>query len=162
MSVSKDIRFSRNVRGMTELLSGKCVGVAGCGGLGSNAAMALVRAGVGHLILVDQDLVEASNLNRQCFFEWDVGKPKVEALAHYLRGVNPEVVLELHHRRLKAELISELFSGADLLIEAFDVARDKHWLVHGWVKAFPGRPVVAGNGLAGYGRSSEQIGRAHV
>ena len=65
------------------------VAVAGCGGLGSNAAVALVRAGVGRLILVDHDVVEASNLNRQHFFLGDIGRRKVEALADHLRADQP-------------------------------------------------------------------------
>ena len=73
------------------LFQNSVVGVAGCGGLGSNAAMALTRAGVGTLILADFDVVEESNLNQQYYFHSDIGKPKVRALASHLRAVNPDI-----------------------------------------------------------------------
>ncbi len=79
--------FQRNVPGSTEILNASCVGIAGCGGLGSNAAVALTRAGVGRLILADLDIVELSNLNRQYFFQDDVGQFKAEALAEHLKAI---------------------------------------------------------------------------
>ena len=63
------------------------VGLAGAGGLGSNAAMMLARCGVGSLVLVDGDFVEPSNLNRQQYFPRHLGLPKVEALAEQPRQV---------------------------------------------------------------------------
>jgi sulfur carrier protein ThiS adenylyltransferase len=143
--------FARNVPGMTEILGAATVAVAGCGGLGSNAAVSLVRAGVGKMILVDHDAVEPSNLNRQQFFASDVGRPKVFALANHLLTIHPNVVLELHEKRLAPEDVPLLFAGADLLIEAFDFADAKKWLIEAWCRAFPERPVVCGSGLAGLG-----------
>ena len=91
-----DSIFDRNVPGTTEKLAVVTVGIAGCGGLGSNAAVALARAGVGRLILVDHDRVELSNLNRQHYFQSDIGKAKVEALGLHLRAINPAIALEQH------------------------------------------------------------------
>ena len=143
--------FSRNVPGTTEILQKATVAIAGCGGLGSNAAVSLVRAGVGCLILADFDVVEVSNLNRQYFFQSDIGKPKVEALAGHLRNINPQVQLVLHKVELTPELISNIFAEADLLIEAFDKAENKHWLIESWCTAFPKRPIIVGSGLSGCG-----------
>ena len=146
-----DSIFDRNVPGTTEKLATATVGIAGCGGLGSNAAVALARAGVGRLILVDHDRVELSNLNRQHYFQSDIGKVKVEALAEHLRSINPAIALELHDIELAPGHVTEVFAGADLLIEAFDKAEDKRWLIESWCKAFPDRHIVCGSGLSGCG-----------
>jgi sulfur carrier protein ThiS adenylyltransferase len=145
--------FARNVPGSTEILAAATVAVAGCGGLGSNAAVALVRAGVGRLILVDDDVVELSNLNRQHYFQADLGRPKVEALAGHLRAIHPAVGLELSRARLTPDEVPRLFAAADLLVEAFDRAESKRWLIEAWCRAFPERPVVCGSGLSGLGRT---------
>jgi sulfur carrier protein ThiS adenylyltransferase len=145
--------FARNVPGSTAMLAASTVAVAGCGGLGSNAAVALVRAGVGSLILVDQDVVEESNLNRQHFFRQDLGRSKVEALADHLRAINPAVKLELHALALTAGAAPRLLGAADLLIEAFDRAEAKRWLLEAWCRAFPERFVVCASGLSGLGRT---------
>ncbi len=145
--------FDRNVPGSTEILQRCTVGVAGCGGLGSNAAASLARAGIGCLILADSDLVEESNLNRQMFFLDDVGKPKVEALAARLRQINPALRLVLHGDRLDPEKVPHVFAEADLLVEAFDQAEGKQWLIEAWCLAYPNRPVVAASGVCGLGNT---------
>ncbi len=147
--------FSRNVPGTTEILQKSCIGIAGCGGLGSNAAASLVRAGIGSLILVDFDRVEKSNLNRQFFFQSDIGKKKVEALSLHLKAINPEVKLISHTCEITPGNVAELFGSADLLIEAFDRAERKKWLIESWCRSFPGKPVVCGNGLSGIGKFDE-------
>lgn len=144
--------FQRNVPGTTEILQRATVGVAGCGGLGSNAAVALVRAGVGRLVLADFDKVEPSNLNRQHYFQADLGRPKVAALADHLRAIRPEIGLALHEIELAPDNVARIFSACDLLVEAFDRAERKVWLIQSWCAAFPDRPVVSGNGLSGIGR----------
>ena len=153
--------FVRNVPGSTAILRDATVAVAGCGGLGSNAAVALVRAGIGTLILVDHDVVEASNLNRQYFFQADIGRAKVEALADHLWAINPDLQLELLRRTLTPELVPTLFAAADLLIEAFDKAESKQWLIEAWCRAFPDRTIVCASGLSGLGNSEAiQVRRA--
>jgi sulfur carrier protein ThiS adenylyltransferase len=136
-------------------LQQKTVALAGCGGLGSNVAVALTRAGLGHLILIDFDTVAADNLNRQHFFLDDIGRPKVEALAEHLRRIQPEIALTLWPRQLAPADIADLHP-ADLLIEAFDRAEAKRWLIEAWCTAFPERWVIGASGLAGLGRT-EQI-----
>ena len=158
--------FERNVPGSTAILRRAVVGIAGCGGIGSNAAVSLVRAGVGGLVLVDHDRVEASNLNRQHFFGEDVGRPKVEALADRLRSIAPDVRLSLHDTELVPAAVPKLFADADLLVEAFDRAEAKRWLIEAWCTAFPGRHIVVGSGLAGLGATGalrvRSAGRIHV
>ena len=148
-----DSIFDRNVPGMTEKLAVATVGIAGCGGLGSNAAVALTRAGVGRLILVDHDRVELSNLNRQHYFQSDIGNVKVEALAKHLKSINPAIALELHDIELKPEGVEKIFAEADILIEAFDRAENKRWLIETWCKTYPDRHIVCGSGLSGCGSS---------
>ena len=146
--------FERNVPGMTARLQRATIGIAGCGGLGSNAAVALARAGIGGLILADADVVEASNLNRQHFFQSDLGRAKVGALADHLRAIRPEINLEAHQLQLDRANVSSLFAEAELLIEAFDQAESKQWLIEAWCAAFPDRPVIAASGLGGFGNTS--------
>jgi sulfur carrier protein ThiS adenylyltransferase len=145
--------FDRNVPGSTAILETCTVGIAGCGGLGSNAAISLTRAGIGGLILADFDIVEESNLNRQAFFVEDIGQPKVAALATHLRRINPAIRLRLHDTRLEPSAVAQVFAEADLLVEAFDRAVSKHWLLEAWCRAFPERPVVAASGVSGLGET---------
>lgn len=147
--------FDRNVPGLTSRLQTACVGIAGCGGLGSNAAAALTRAGIGHLILADFDSVELSNLNRQMFFQQDVGQLKVVALSNHLKAINPNVNISTHQTRVTPQTIHDIFSSADILIEAFDLAEAKTWLIRSWSNLFPDRPIISGNGLSGYGKSQD-------
>jgi sulfur carrier protein ThiS adenylyltransferase len=158
--------FERNVPGSTRILRAATVGIAGCGGLGSNAAASLVRAGIGRLILVDPDVVEASNLNRQYYFTEDIGMPKVDALARRLRAVNPRIELVLHNLELEPDDVEKVFADADLLIEAFDRAQSKRWLIESWCRAFPDRPIVAASGVSGAGRTDSlrvhSSGNIHV
>ncbi|NIN34839.1 MAG: sulfur carrier protein ThiS adenylyltransferase ThiF, partial [Gammaproteobacteria bacterium] len=153
-SVKIEEIFERNVPGVRDILSKKTVAVAGCGGLGSNAAVALARAGIGKLIIVDNDIVEVSNLNRQYFFLADVGKRKIDAISAHLLAINPELQLEMHFVVLTRENVPVLFAGADLLIEAFDRAESKAWLIENWCTHFPHKPVICASGLSGYGDTS--------
>lgn len=127
--------------------------VAGCGGIGSNVAVALTRAGIGTLVLADFDNVELSNLNRQHFFLSDVGKRKTDALAAHLEAIHPGVNLELHPVEVNAGNVVELFGEADVLIEAFDRAESKVMLIETWCKHFPGRPVICASGISGSGNT---------
>jgi len=129
------------------------VGVAGCGGLGSNCAAALARAGVGRLLVADFDLVSESNLDRQFFFRDQVGRPKALALAENLRRIDPGVRVESRVARIGPAEALEFFSGCDAVVEAFDEAEAKAMLVETVLCRLPGTWLVAASGLAGYGRS---------
>jgi len=125
------------------------VGVAGAGGLGSNCAAHLVRAGVRKLVLADFDVVAESNLNRQFFFRDQLGESKVSALADNLRRIEPGLELDLREGRLDAEGCREAFRGCDVVVEAFDSAEAKGMLY----AALAGMKVVGASGLGGWGRS---------
>jgi len=133
------------------------VAIAGAGGLGSNCAVHLVRSGVLRLTLADFDRVEWSNLNRQHYFQDQIGRFKVEALAENLRRINPDVELELCYERLSPATVARFLAGADILVEAFDRAEAKAMLVE--TALAHGLPVVAASGLGGYGRGNRILGR---
>lgn len=141
--------FSHFTPEQRQRLAAAWVGVAGAGGLGSNAAMMLARSGVGHLLLVDGDSVEPSNLNRQHYFPRHLGRPKVEALAEQLRELNPDLELELHMVWLDKDSIPRLLDKAELWLEALDDARTKALFASAALKA--GRPVICGSGMGGFG-----------
>ena len=101
------------------------VGIAGCGGLGSNVAAMLVRSGVGTLVLADDDAVEPSNLNRQLFWPAHVGTLKVEALAEQLALLAPGVQLIRVPQRLTPHNIATVFAGCTVVVEALDKAEAK-------------------------------------
>ncbi len=145
--------FKRNVPGTRDILSKRTVAIAGCGGLGSNVAVALARAGIGRLIIVDCDVVELSNLNRQYYFLSDLGNRKTDALAAHLRAINRQLIIQAHFTELTPGTVCELFKEADLLIEAFDKAESKAWLIETWCILFPHKPVVCASGLSGYGNT---------
>ena len=93
------------------ILESAVVGIAGAGGLGSNCAMHLVRAGVKKLVIADFDVVGESNLNRQFFFRDQLGRKKVDALAENLRRIEPDLSLDLRDVRLAPDNIDWTFSG---------------------------------------------------
>lgn len=131
------------------------VGIAGAGGLGSNVAMLLARAGIGKLIICDFDVVTLSNLGRQAFDLDQVGMPKVEAIAENIRKVNPFILLETHQLCLDSDKLRQIFHSVDVMIEAFDHAEAKTMLIECFSRYFPATPLICASGLAGYGRSEE-------
>lgn len=137
-----------------QALERSCVAIAGVGGLGSNVAIALARAGIGHLIIADHDVVELSNLQRQQYFLDQIGWPKVIAMAATLKRINPGLQLTTHHTRVDSYNLTELFGSAHILVEAFDVANAKAELTQAWLQTFPARPLVAASGVAGFGAAN--------
>lgn len=138
-----------------EQLKDKIVGIAGCGGLGSNCAVALARVGVGNLVIADFDIIELSNLNRQYYFYDQVGSPKVTSLAWNIRRINPLVFVTPYNLKLNPVSIKEIFAECDVIVEAFDKAEMKEMIVETVVSAFPEKPLIVGSGMAGWGRSNE-------
>ena len=137
-----------------ETLKTKTVGIAGCGGLGSNCAMALARVGVGRLIIADFDVVSDSNLNRQYFFRDQIGKLKVYALKENLQRVNPEVKVNAFDLRLCSNDIVEIFSDCDVIVEAFDLSKMKQMIIETVLMYMPEKYIVSGVGLAGWGENN--------
>ena len=129
------------------------VGIAGAGGLGSNCAMHLVRAGVQHLTVVDFDVVNESNLNRQFFFRDQLGQKKVEALKENLLRIDPDADIRAVDAKIDAASVKEIFADCDIVVEAFDIVDAKVMLVSSFASS--GKKLVTASGLAGWGRSNE-------
>ncbi|MBS4056563.1 MAG: sulfur carrier protein ThiS adenylyltransferase ThiF [Bacteroidales bacterium] len=134
-------------------LAQKTVGVAGCGGLGSNAAMALARIGLKHFVLVDFDVVEESNLNRQYYFRNQLGEKKVKALSDNMLAVDCSLSITAWDMRLEADKVKEIFAGCDLIIEAFDRAESKQMLAESVMSCLSDKILIMGLGMAGVGKS---------
>lgn len=157
------LMVARHTPGVHARLKSAVVGVAGLGGLGSSVAVALARIGVGRLVLVDFDVVEPSNLNRQQYFVDQIGLPKTQALAANLRRINPHVSHDLHAERVEPSNVSRLFAGVHVMIEAFDRADQKLMLLESFTAACPETPFIAASGLAGTGDEAslrvQRVGR---
>lgn len=134
-----------------EDLQNKTVGIAGCGGLGSNCAVALARVGVGHLIIVDFDIISESNLNRQYYFYDQIGFPKIQALKENIERINPQVKVTAINLKLDDQNIKDVFEGVDVLVEAFDRSDQKQIIIESALALWPDRPLVIGIGMAGWG-----------
>ena len=118
-------RYIRNVPALSEdecaLLSGKRVLIAGCGGLGGNLINMLSRVGVGNLRIVDGDVFEATNLNRQLFSEVPIlGTNKARAAAERIARINPDITVETIEAFITEENASELIRGCDVVLDALD------------------------------------------
>lgn len=140
---------------ISKVLSGKVVGIAGCGGLGTHAALALARAGIGTFFLVDFDIVQENALDRQCFQRKQAGRLKMNALKDNIEDINPDAKVYAFDVRLCPSDVAELFQTCDVLVEAVDGAKTKQVIIESAIKQIPDIPVVAGVGLAGYGRTED-------
>ena len=147
--------MARHTPGIHQKIRKSIVGIAGLGGLGSAVAIALARIGVGVLILVDFDLVESSNLNRQQYLIHQTGMPKVEALQENLSKINPYVQVRLYNEKLDRNNVERIFKEADVVVEAFDRANEKAMLINVVSEKMPNKYIVAASGVAGYGDSNE-------
>ena len=142
-----------------KVLKKSAVAVAGLGGLGSNVALALARAGVGELKLVDFDRVELSNLNRQQYGIRHLGRYKTEALSEELLEVNPYLRIKYCTVRVDENNVKNLFGGVSVLCEAFDVPETKAMLVNTALEVLPDTIIVSASGMAGYGSSNTMLTR---
>ena len=129
--------------------------VAGLGGLGSNIAVMLARSGIGKLLLVDFDVVDVTNLNRQMYFIPQLGKPKAEALPELLYQINPYAAYESVCVKVTPENVRELFYDYPIVCEAFDCPDQKAMLVRELLVQCPKTTVISGNGMAGYADINE-------
>lgn len=128
------------------------VGLAGAGGLGSNTAMLLARCGVENFVLVDGDVVEPSNLNRQQYFPRHVGRPKVDALAEALLELNPHIHVEKRRLWLDSANMPGVLAAANIWVEALDAVPMKRAFVEAAMGA--GAFTVSATGMAGWGGPS--------
>ncbi len=147
-------------------LNNKIVGIAGCGGLGSNCAVALARVGIGKLIIADFDIIVESNLNRQYFFYSQIGQKKAFALRDNILNINPNLKINAFDIKLNPQNIPVLFSSCDIIVEAFDLAEMKEMIIETVLSELPEKIIVSGVGLAGWGKSNllttKQLGKLYL
>lgn len=146
----KQMLFARNGQVFLEKLEKACVCICGLGGLGSNIAAMLARAGVGKLILVDFDIVDPTNLNRQNYFVQDIGLKKTFATQRLLKQINPFINIITYDMYLNSENCVEIANNADIVVEAFDNPICKAELVNTILESTE-KIVVAASGMAGIG-----------
>jgi len=145
--------FSGHDPAQLEVWQNAVVGIAGAGGLGSNIAVSLARAGIGKLIIADFDIVTLENLNRQQFFLDQADQPKVEALRDNLAKINPYCEVVAINEKITPGNFADFFWTCDILMEAFDGADQKQMLIESWQELYPDKPLIGASGLSGYGRN---------
>lgn len=133
------------------------VGIIGAGGLGSNVAMMLARSGIRQMTIVDPDIVDASNLNRQAYFPDDVGVPKVLALARHLTALEPAMKLTMHELGVTRRNAAALFASCPLIVEAVDLPETKVMLYE--LFAPEKELYVTASGMSGFGRDAVMVCR---
>ena len=134
--------------------SSATVAICGLGGLGSNIAISLARAGVGKLILIDFDKVDITNLHRQQYKAKQIGLNKTDALFENLREIAPYVELETYTERVTEENAAGMLQGADIICEAFDSAECKAMLVNLVLETMPDKYIIVASGMAGMGSAN--------
>ena len=144
---------ARFVNSEFEKIQAVAIGIAGAGGLGSNCAINLVRCGFKRFTIVDFDIVEFSNLNRQFFFTSQVGKQKIDMLKENLLSVNPDLELNLITEKIDYHNIRTFFDPCDIVFEAFDNAKDKKMIIETY--AGSDKLMVSASGIAGWGNSDD-------
>ncbi|MCK7542902.1 molybdopterin-synthase adenylyltransferase MoeB [Marinobacter bryozoorum] len=153
------LRYSRqlllprfDVEGQLALKQARVL-VVGSGGLGCPVALYLGAAGVGQLVLADDDAVELANLQRQIAFgQAAVGRPKAEVLAERVRAINPEISVTARVERLEGELLAEVVAGVDLVLDCTDNFNTRFALNRACVAARV--PLVSGAAIRGEGQVS--------
>jgi sulfur carrier protein ThiS adenylyltransferase len=123
------------------------IGIAGVGGIGSNVAVHLVRAGCSSLRLADFDRVERSNLNRQFYFLDQLGHYKVDMLRSNLLRIAPEATIDTSRLRLTPENLLDTFGDCQCLVEGFDEQDTKKMLLETFADC--NIPIVSASGIAG-------------
>ena len=158
MELKEEDLLKRNVKGISKKLKKTRVCILGLGGLGSNVAVLLARSGIGYLKLVDFDIVEASNLNRQQYRISHIGMKKTEAIKTIIKEINPFVEVDILDIKVSKENIHSIVGDIEIVVEAFDVAETKamaieELLING------NKILVSASGMAGLGSANEIITR---
>lgn len=147
--------MARHTPGVHEKLKKGRIAIAGIGGLGSNIATSLARMGVGHLTMVDFDVVEPSNINRQYYFLDQLGKPKTEALRETILRINPYINTHFINQKVEEKDVAEMFADFDIIIEAFDKAETKAMFIRKCMQNFKSSIIIGASGVAGIHDTSE-------
>ncbi len=130
------------------------VAICGLGGLGSNIAICLARAGVGHLILIDFDKVDVTNLHRQQYKIDQVGMNKTDAILANIKETNPYIEVDVRQVMVTKDNALELTKDADIICEAFDKAQNKAMLVNLILEKTPDKYILSSSGMAGFGSAN--------
>ncbi|MBO7369889.1 MAG: sulfur carrier protein ThiS adenylyltransferase ThiF [Campylobacter sp.] len=142
--------FARNPRGVSEILSRARVCILGAGGLGSNVAIMLTRAGIGEFLLVDFDIVEPSNLNRQHYALKHLGVAKIHALKEQILGINPYAKVQICGEKITSENVREILRDEKIICECFDGAENKAMIAN-LSAEYKDKIFVCASGMAGLG-----------
>ena len=145
---------ARHTPGLHKKIKDAHVAVAGLGGLGSNIAVMLARTGVGHLHLIDFDVVEPSNLNRQQYFISHLGMKKTEAMKQLLSQINPYIKVTTDDIKVDEGNCQSLFASDEIICEAFDKVDAKTMLAETILSGMPDKILISASGMAGYGDSN--------
>ena len=144
-----DALIARHGLELHKRFSTATVAVCGLGGLGSNIAIALARAGIGKLLLIDFDRVDITNLHRQQYKANQIGCYKAEALAENLSEIAPYTEIQTVTAKITEENFAVLLKDADIVCEAFDNAESKAMIVNGVLEQLPDCYLVTASGMAG-------------
>lgn len=144
-----DALIARHGTSLHNRFSSATVAICGLGGLGSNIAIALARAGIGKLLLIDYDRVDITNLHRQQYKANQIGLYKADALAENLSEIAPYTEIQTVTVKITEENFTDILKDADIVCEAFDNAESKAMLVNGVLEQLPGCYLVAASGMAG-------------
>ena len=144
-----DALIRRHGTALHERFSSATIAICGLGGLGSNIAIALARAGIGKLLLIDFDRVDITNLHRQQYKANQIGCYKADALAENLLEIAPYTETQTVTAKITEENFVHLLKDADIVCEAFDNAESKAMLVNGVLEQLPHCYLVAASGMAG-------------
>ena len=158
MDLKEEDLLKRNVKGIFEKLKKAKVCILGLGGLGSNVAVLLARSGIGYLKLVDFDIVEASNLNRQQYRISHIGMKKTEAMKSIIKEINPFVEIDTLDIKVDRENILSVVEDIEIVVEAFDVAETKAMAIEELLTN-GNKIVISASGMAGLGSANEIITR---
>ena len=158
MDLKEEDLLKRNVKGISEKLKKAKVCILGLGGLGSNVAILLARSGIGYLKLVDFDIVEASNLNRQQYRISHIGMKKTEAIKTIIKEINPFVEIDTLDIKVDRENILSVVEDIEIVVEAFDRAETKAMAIEELLTN-KNKIVISASGMAGLGSANEVITR---
>ena len=158
MDLKEEDLLKRNVKGIFEKLKKAKVCILGLGGLGSNVAVLLTRAGIGYLKLIDFDIVEASNLNRQQYRISHIGLKKTEAMKTIIKEINPFVEVETLDIKVDRKNIYSIIGDIEIVVEAFDSAETKAMTIEELL-INKNKIVVSASGMAGLGSANEIVTR---
>ena len=158
MDLKEEDLFKRNVKDIAKKLKKAKVCILGLGGLGSNVAVLLARSGIGYLKLIDFDVVEASNLNRQQYRISHIGIKKTEAIKTIIKEINPFVEIDTLDIKVDRENILSVVEDIEIVVEAFDRAETKAMAIEELLTN-KNKLVISASGMAGLGSANEVITR---